>query len=957
MKKILFFTLCCAVLTAFAAPHKIFRTRDMILMENFSCDDDLKMNWELVKIDGAEGFMKVDYDVVTPTGNPTLKLVKTNNKGILLVRYKADLRDIPAGDYMISGHYHCENAQPDNAVFFRFIREGFPLYQYDSTLNSGHTYTCFSQAVNSPAHFWQPTRYFARIKESDRNKKKFQLGIMLLGSPCQVNFDQVAMIRAEKRAHDSFVALDSLHLLPLRYENRPVISEEEAIKRVKNRKPATIEIKKEGRGLRFYIDGKVSAPIMYLTQTANPRDHFREMYEAGVPIHYLHVGAGGNRKKGFNIIANGLDKIDYSVPDKAIIKALRHIPDATLVLRVTFGGYPGFENLPDEIWQDKNGLLGVSSNGDMNAVHRFVKEKSGTEEYYPSYASETWRKNCADVLVAYVEHLKETGLFNAFAGFDFCIGEDGQFLTGYHRRDFSPAARKGFAKYLQKKYGTVENLRKAWNNPKAEFNFPTRESLPDFDSTSGKAFLNPKKDQAVIDALRYHNDMQLEAAEYFRKRLEEAAGRPMYTHIMTPGSFDKSWIDLVSAGETGFNSLRDCVGYVYRRPGRPASPNAAYDTMRENGVMIINELDLRTNGSRTADEMDIEDDGRATTPAMFRTILNRITGFQIARGMGYWYYDMDQYFAQNKEILEIIKENSVIANRIARKPADTFKPDVAVVLDHDAVFYHTFGKLAYPTTLLFSNYLYASGVPFDFYYSNDFFRNAKERSDYKTIIFLTKLEMNDQQRQVIESLKNNNRTLVFLYPAGLLDPVKGFRLKDASKLMGINLTMNGTGLLTQEPVGKHPLAQNTEAVWGLADMVTFRVWHFSDQEYMKFIIDDPKATVISKFLHGGEAASAVKKFDNWTSIYLGAPDALTAGLMNNIAKFNGSFIAIDKPGVNMAMRDCFISMHALRGDDYTVKFPQKGKIINSVTGEVLAENSDTVKIHLKAGETLWLEQE
>ena len=59
----------------------------------------------------------------------------------------------------------------------------------------------------------------------------------------------------------------------------------------------------------------------------------------------------------------------------------------------------------------------------------------------------------------------------------------------------------------------------------------------------------------------------------------------------------------------------------------------------------------------------------------------------------------------------------------------------------------------------------------------------------------------------------------------------------------------------------------------------------------------------------------------------------------------------------MAMRDCFISMHALRGDDYTVKFPQKGKIINSVTGEVLAENSDTVKIHLKAGETLWLEQE
>jgi len=957
MKKIFALLLLSTASTLFAAPHKIFRERNMLLLENFAYDDDLNMNWELVKIEGAEGFMQIDYDTVTPTGNPTLKIVKTNNKGMLLVRYKADLRDIPAGDYIISGRYHCKNAQPDNAVFFRFIREGFPLYQYDPTLNSGTSYTCFSQMVNSPEHFWQPTMYLARVKESDRNKKKFQIGIMLLGSPCQVNFDQVAMTRAEKRARDSFPAMDSIHMLPLRFEDRPVLSESEALERVKKRNPATVEVKKEGRSLRFYIDGKVAAPIMYLTQTANLRNHFKEMYDAGVPIHYLHVGAGGARKKGFNILANGVDKMDFSVPDKEIIKALRTIPDATLMLRVTFGGYPGFENLSDEIWQNKDGLLGVSRDGDMQAVHAFVKEKSGSQQYYPSYASETWRKTCGDALVAYVEHLKSTGMFNAFAGFDFCIGEDGQFLTGYHRRDYSPAARKGFAKFLRKKYGTVENLRKAWNDPKAEFNFPTRESLPDLDAVRNKAMLNPKTDQAVIDALRYHNDMQLEVAEYFRKRLEEAAGRPMFTHIMTPGSFNKSWIDLVSAGETGFTSLRDCVGYSYRRPGRPASPNAAYDTMRENGVMIINELDLRTNSTRTACEMDIEDDGRATTPAMFRAILNRITGFQIARGMGYWYYDMDQYFAQNKEVLEIIKENSVIANRIAGKPSDTFKPDVAVVLDHDAVFYHSFSKLSLPVTLLFANYLYASGVPFDFYYSNDFFDHAQERGNYKTIIFLTKLELNAQQKKVIESLKSDNRTLVFLYTTGLLSADKGFRLKEASKVMGIDLAMDGVGLLTQEPVKSHALAKNTEPVWGLADLVTYRVWHFTDQEYMKFVINDPAAEVIGRFIRGGQPGSAVKKFDNWTAIYLGAPDALTAGLMNNIAKSNGSFVAIDKPGVNMAMRDCFISMHALREDDYTVKFPQSGKIINSVTGEVLEEYSDTVKIHLNAGETLWLEQE
>ncbi|MBQ9502018.1 MAG: hypothetical protein IJU70_07680 [Lentisphaeria bacterium] len=933
--------------------------KTVFLEEKFSTQEDIDLHWELMSPGGAEGKAGIDGKVVTPDDNPALRLEKTNNRGVLVLKFRKDLRALPAGLYRIQGRYHTENASPGSFLAFRFLRGKRDPRFYEVRTNSGDVGVTYSTLVNSPAGKWQNSCYYFRIAEKERNRENFHIALLLAGEPCAVSIESVMLVKLRETG-ERFPGKNGT-APALRFEKGSRITKEEALKRTRTRRPASIELKRFGRGLQFLLDGRPAAPVFYMLQCPNSRPHNMEMFEHGVRIHEVYCCAGGSRRRGFNVLTETPGKYDFTTCEDQILTTLAKAPGAVLVLRLCTGSYPGLESDPDEIWQNRDGLFGVSSSGDnMLAVRKFVKEKKPGEYYYPSYASVKWRRICCDAFVAYIRHLQKTGLFNAVAGFEFEIGEDGQFLTTWNKRDFCPAVRRGFGEFLRKKYGTPENLRKAWRDPKASFDFPTRESLPGFNGLPRKDILDPAVDMPIMDALRYHNEMQLEMVEYFRKRIAEASGRPMYFRVMHPANMYKSWCDMVSGGETRIDALRDCIFYSDRRPGRPAAPTVALDTARENLRLCVEELDLRTFSDRKADSFADDSVGRATTPAMFRAILARNTGYMIAKSMGYVYYDMNQYFAQCREVLDEIRLNSLIADRVLKKK-DTFKPDVAVIFDNEAAFYSVAAgarsKLALRMPLFFAHCLYASGVPFDMFYMRDFLKNPRKRGDYKIVVFVSALNLDEAGRKAVSELKNSGRVLCFLYPAGLTGAGPGLSEKAAARLMGIGIVRDGRENLMLEPAGDSPLVRNAGSLWGTADLLELRVWPHDGSKLPRFIVQDDKARIIGRFTSDGAPGAAVRVHSDWTSVYIGSPDGLSAGLMHNLAKAYKCFTAVDKPGLDMAMRGNFISAHALRGGTYTFRFPQKGTIVASLTGKVLAENADTVTLPLDAGETLWLEQQ
>lgn len=924
------------------------KAKETGLTFNFTTPNALAQEWELVKLNGAEGHIELDNTIKSVAGTPSLKFVKTNAKGYLVLKHKSPIVGLsPDGGYRLSGRYHSTNAQPDNYLLLRMPAAKWDPLLYDARPNSSWVYPVYTYVRHTVSGQWADNFYYFL---NGGNATGRNICVVLGGSACTVNLENFAITPVKNLRTDPYPEYGR-KFLPLRVEDKFVFSEEEMLAHVRKRTPAEIKAVQDGRSLRFMLNGKQEVPAIYFVQAGNFRAHYYEMNkDAGVQIFLLHCVVGGSSK--YNVLKpNGT--YDFSKCEAEILSALRRAPDSTLILKLTVGAYPGLDDTPDEIWQNREGLLGVSNTGNMLYCDTFVKERSNKQQYYPSYASAKWMSTCGDAAEAFINRLKELGVFNAFAGIQLSIGEDGQFLTWYHKQDFSPAARKGFGKYLQKKYGTVENLRVAWRNSKASFEFATRESMPAFDIKTASRFLDPAVDMPLIDAMMYHNDMQLEVYDYFVKRMQQAAGRKLYVIGMAPGSILKSWVEQVATSKTPLTAFRDCMPYVERRPGRATANTAAYDSARDHGIVCFNELDIRTyapSNPATLSTFAAEWSGTAYNPADFQTILRKLIAPQVAKGMGFWYYDMNQYFAQEPKLHQVMKKTQEIAKEVVLKK-DTFVPDVAVILDHNSIFYHVggfpVGNLQPRINQMNAYYLAASGVPFDLYYLSDLLANPEKLKPYKTIIFTSTIMLNDADRKIINQFKNSNRTLIWLYPAGLMDGNTPLSTEKASQLMGIKIADDGNGSLTMTSDGKLCL--------GFDDFLRNRCYpHVSGVH--RYRVADTKAELLGRFLENDAPGMAQRKFADWTSIYVGSPDGLSDAMLNRIAKENGSFVAVDKPGAVLAMRNNFVSLHVLRSGDYVVKFPQKGNIIDTDSGKVLAKNSDTLPLHLNVGETKWLIQ-
>ena len=124
----------------------------------------------------------------------------------------------------------------------------------------------------------------------------------------------------------------------------------------------------------------------------------------------------------------------------------------------------------------------------------------------------------------------------------------------------------------------------------------------------------------------------------------------------------------------------------------------------------------------------------------------------------------------------------------------------------------------------------------------------------------------------------------------------------------------------------------------------------------RFEITDPEAAVLARYVSDAKAALAVKRFDDWTSVYAAAPASVTSRLLNNCVKQAGGFV-FSEPGLIAHVRSNFVSVHAARGGRYNVRFPRKGRIVALEDGTIAANDADSMILEIQPGETRWFKVE
>ena len=98
----------------------------------------------------------------------------------------------------------------------------------------------------------------------------------------------------------------------------------------------------------------------------------------------------------------------------------------------------------------------------------------------------------------------------------------------------------------------------------------------------------------------------------------------------------------------------------------------------------------------------------------------------------------------------------------------------------------------------------------------------------------------------------------------------------------------------------------------------------------------------------------VKRFRDWTSVFCAAPGGLDAELLHNLAKEAGCY-TVTRPGVLCEVNSSFLSLHSCVSGVYNIQLPGKARFVrNAMTGEIIAKDTDCLKLELPAWKSIWL---
>jgi hypothetical protein len=269
-----------------------------------------------------------------------------------------------------------------------------------------------------------------------------------------------------------------------------------------------------------------------------------------------------------------------------------------------------------------------------------------------------------------------------------------------------------------------------------------------------------------------------------------------------------------------------------------------------------------------------------------------------------------------------------------------YKGEVAVLIDEETPFYLKPGvELLYPLVFLQDLCgLSRMGTTYDVYLHNDL--DHPNMPDYKLYVFLSTLYLTEAERQSIKAkVQRANKTVLWMYAPGIIGD-KGISAANMRDLTGMSLKHQAVRF--QSSFG-HSRLFLTNYDHPATRGVTFA--HFGTESPISPAIycDDPEATVLGRLMptHGGDnfgehPAFAVKKFADWTSIFIGVPNA-PPDILRNIARMAGCHIYNDDNQVIYA-NSHYLAIHTNRSGRRKLVLPRRSDVYDAFTEKQIARN-------------------
>ena len=770
---------------------------------------------------------------------------------------------------------------------------------------------------------------------------------------------------------------------------------------------AKTEVKKINGVPTIFVDGEPLPPMAFTIEKAFKNgkrlineEYYSRLAKSGIKLYFICTNTDWAAPGS---ILGCCEEIE------AILKASA---DARFTIRI--GLHPPLEWVkanPDEVVQYSDG------------VPRFTGSYVAGDEPYPgvySLCSDKWRYDAGAALSDTYRALMEKPYADRIIGFFFSAGGtsewyyrnpltynsktcfedtggfnhsgDGDFEDSYG--DLSPAFRREFSRYLKEKYGSCENLRRAWGDSQADIENPDipgmdkryyvrdvdfdidhmrhppyghdKDTLPQNGTNIGH-FVDIKKNLDIFDFYRAWHEGTANSVIYFGELVKKISGGKMLTGVFygAAGSirfFDFSQVGCVhkvlSSGVIDFISSPGV--YENRQPGGFTGERQATDSINLHGKILFVEDDERTHKEGAYLRGYFE----AYTMEDTANVLKRTLGRNIAQNTYGWWFD--QHAGGGRYLDEGIyslfdKQQKIIEDCYSSTKRQKCS-EIAFIYDEES--YHVISEECnHQSVELFRNYeIDRIGAPSDRYFHNDM--SNPEMPDYKLYVFMNTLYLNNEEREAIKAkLQKNNATALFMYGSGIINPDKEevFSTDNMRELTGFDIKMRNDAVrgkfkfydkesIFTEGLDRYDIFGDFKRkMWANTADYMNREKNSRVVLYPELYVEDKGAENIAYNCETSHPSISVKELDGYKSIYC-ATRYISSDVVRGIAKYAGCHVYLDTDDVLYASEN-YVTLHASYTGERVIKLPKKASAYEVYEDKYYSKNSDTVKCYLKLGET------
>ena len=749
------------------------------------------------------------------------------------------------------------------------------------------------------------------------------------------------------------------------------------------------------------IDGKAYPPMTITVRTKN-KQYLKDLREAGTQVFYINAMTSWNNPGGKNedypysegnppIMENGLE---YTL--NGIKTLLDAVPDAYIMLRLNVAPPIEWVNShPDD--------MVTFSDGSHRPVMVTTVARGVKLQGMPSLCSEAWRSEADAALDEFFDALTKEECFERVVGFFLCGGATSEWHYPQAQvqpdgayGDFSEPFRKEFEAFLREKYGSEEQLRKAWKIPNATFEHPM---IPDINARD----MIENADERIMADLRGGHSMHTDAdriptdtdapsigdflnmnryafmADYYDAWHASTAHTIIHFAHTLKHRFPNLLVGAFygSFGCTNYFDGGTCTGtpliirsgvvdflaapgvYNNREPGGIVAQREMQDSFRLHNMMFISEDDVRTHKI----PLWVQRDAMGLYSAKDTIhVLKRDFARDLCEDIHGWWFDMGGEWYNDPDVLCLMKRQQEIA-QYAYSLNRTKKNEIALIYDTESV--HCVSQMT--SKLVLDLYrtsdLGRIGAPVDYYFHDDLAN--PDMPDYRMYVMLNQYVLSDADREALfAKARKNNATVVWLYAPGYIDP-------NAERVMDESNIEKTTGMKVRRMSGTyspnffalpdaHPVMRGAQAEYryGMIDRsVHSSVWltpTVLPPTFINpyFVIEDDEATVLGRYCNDGSVAMAMKEMDGFTSIYCTAK-VLRSELLATIAEWSGCHLFLRSDDVLYANEN-FVAVHASTDGHKTVYFKKQCDPYEMYEKQYYGHSVKQITVYMKKGETkMW----